>query len=264
MILLLGGTTETAVVAQALAEAGRQILVSTATDIPLGVGTHPAIRRRQGRLDETEMARLVSRERISALVDVTHPYAIEVRATAERVARAAGIPCFTYVRPAGCGPGNDDVIIAGDHAAAARKACEFGTPILLTIGSRHVADYARPAREAGVPLIARVLSHHESLVACRAAGLPDDHVITGRGPFTVEDNRKLIRRFSIGVIVTKDSGEAGGFQAKRDAASLESCRLIVVGRTPVTAPNAFNQIEPLIQAVAEFEQTFAKTAKDGE
>lgn len=266
MILVLGGTSETATVAQALAEAGRQVLVSTATDIPLAVGTHPFIRHRQGRLDAAAMATLLVQEKITALVDVTHPYAVEVRATAERVARAAGVPYFTYVRPGGSVDvvdGVDWVDLVDSHAAAAHIASQFKKPILLAIGSRHVADYVGPAREAGVPVIARVLPHHESLTACRAAGLPDDHIITGRGPFTLEQNRELIRRFSIGVMVTKDSGEAGGFQAKRDAARLECCHFIVVGRTPVTAPNAFDQIESLIQAVEKFEQKFAKTAKNG-
>jgi len=262
VIFLLGGTTETALVAQALAEAGRQVLVSTATDIPLAVGTHPAIRLRQGRLDEEAMLALIAREPIAALVDVTHPYATEVRATAERVARRSGIPYFTFVRPIGCVTDGDDVLTVADHATAARLTCEFGKPILLTIGSRHVSHYVRPAKAAGLLIVARVLPHHESLAACREAGLPDDHIITGRGPFTVEENCELIRRFAIGVFVTKDSGEAGGFQAKREAARLEACRFIVVSRTPVTSSNAYDQIESLIQAVQEFEQKHTKTAKE--
>ena len=262
MILLLGGTTETAIVAQALAEAGCRVLVSTATDIPLAVGTHPAIRLRQGRLDEASMASLITREKVAALVDVTHPYATEVRATAARAAHQAGIPYFTYVRPAGCVSDGDDVIMTADHTTAAQKACEFGRPILLTVGSRHVADYVPTAQKAGLLIVARVLPHHESLTACHEAGLTEDLIITGRGPFNLDENRELIRRFSIGVFVTKDSGEAGGFQAKRDAARLESCHFIVVGRTPVISPNSYDQIESLIQAVQEFEQKHAKTAKE--
>jgi precorrin-6A/cobalt-precorrin-6A reductase len=237
-------------VAQALAETGRQVLVSTATDIPLAVGPHPAIRLRQGRLDAAAMAVLIAQENITALVDVTHPYATEVRATAERVARSSAIPYFTFVRP-GCVPDSDDVITAATHTEAARLACGFGKPILLTIGSRHVKDYVQPAIEAGLVIVARVLPHHESLSACRAAGLPDNHIITGRGPFSLEENRELIRRFSCGVLVTKDSGEAGGFQAKLQAARLESCRFIIVERAPARSPNSFTQIEPLIQAITQ-------------
>ena len=248
MILLLGGTSETAIVAQALAGAGSRVLVSTATDVPLEIGSHPGIQRRQGRLDKAAMVTLISREQITTLVDVTHPYATEVRATAEQAAHETGIPYFTFVRPAG-GAEGQDVISVPDHATAAQRACEFKKPILLTIGSRHVADYARVAGK--IPLIARVLPHPESLAACRVAGIPENHIITGRGPFTVEENRELIRRFNIGVLVTKDSGDAGGVAAKLEAARLESCHFIVVGRSAATSSHSFSQIEPFIEAILQ-------------
>lgn len=47
MILLLGGTADTAILATMLAEAGYDVLVSTATGIPLATGDHPRIRRQQ-------------------------------------------------------------------------------------------------------------------------------------------------------------------------------------------------------------------------
>ncbi|MBF0509675.1 MAG: precorrin-6A/cobalt-precorrin-6A reductase [Deltaproteobacteria bacterium] len=43
MILLIGGTSETASFAEALAAAGFDVLVSTATDVALEVGRHPRI-----------------------------------------------------------------------------------------------------------------------------------------------------------------------------------------------------------------------------
>lgn len=43
MILLLGGTADTAILATMLAEAGYDVLVSTATGIPLATGDHPRI-----------------------------------------------------------------------------------------------------------------------------------------------------------------------------------------------------------------------------
>lgn len=250
MILLLGGTMETAGVARALAGAGRRVLVSTATDVPLEIGAHPNIRRRQGRLDEVAMTELVAREKISVLVDITHPYARDVRATAERVARKSGIRRLAFLRPPACVPGAD-VHMAPDHETAARLACEVRKPILLTIGSRHVAVYARQAAAAGLLLVARVLSHPASLAACRDAGIPDERIVAGRGPFTVEENRETIRHFGIGVLVTKDGGDAGGFRAKRDAARLEDCCFIVVGRDPAGPEATFDRTDSLVEAVLQ-------------
>jgi hypothetical protein len=58
MILLIGGTSETAPLAEALAVAGFKVLVSTATQVPLDVGKHPNIASRSGILDGEGMAQL--------------------------------------------------------------------------------------------------------------------------------------------------------------------------------------------------------------
>jgi precorrin-6A/cobalt-precorrin-6A reductase len=229
LVLLLGGTSETARFATRLAKAGYAVLVSTATDIPLKIGRHPRIARRTGRLNEAQMTRLIHKRAIRAIVDVAHPYATELHATARHVATRAGIPCLTWRRPSVL-DSREDVIWAGDHAEAARLACKYRKPILLTIGMRNLMPYAREARRSGVKLVARVLPHPDSLAACRSARIMDEHIVTGRGPFSVASNRRVIRKFGIGVLVTKDSGEAGGVDAKLEAARLEKCPVVVLRR----------------------------------
>lgn len=250
VIMLLGGTSETARVAEALAMAGQRVLVSTATDVPLDVGRHPNITRRCGRLAAAGMADLVHAENVCALVDVSHPYAVELRATARIVAHEVGIPYFTFLRPQAC-TAADGILLAANHEEAANLACEPGRPVLLTVGSRNVATYAREAAGRRIPLVARVLPHEEPVATCLAAGLPREHIVTGRGPFGVEDNRELIRRFGIGVVVTKDSGDAGGFPAKQEAAHLESCLLVVVGRATPDAEDVFDDSNAMVRAVLE-------------
>lgn len=259
MILLLGGTSETAKVAEALAKAGQRVLVSTATDIPLNVGSHANISRRSGRLDAVGFGKLVRRMKVAAIVDVSHPYAAELRATAEQVARGAGIPYWSYVRPGSAAAGLPAVAtgakagagikIVKSHAEAAQVACAAGRTVLLTVGSRNVAAYAEEARRRQATLIARVLPRADSLMACRNAGIPRKHIVTGRGPFSVQDNRTLIRRFSTEVVVTKDSGKAGGFPAKWDAAQEEGCLLVVVGRSAQRKGRVFGDTDALVQAV---------------
>ncbi|MBI3925659.1 MAG: precorrin-6A reductase [Armatimonadetes bacterium] len=244
MILLLGGTSETAPLAEALAGAGHPVLISTATDIELDVGTHPAIRRRCGCLDREGLVELIRGTGVRAIVDATHPYASAIRAMAREVASSERLPYLTWIRP---GTADTEATFAADHEEAARLACAPGLPVLLTTGSRVLLPYARQAREKGIVLVARVLSHPDSLSACRAAGV--DHVVTGRGPFSVEENRSLIRRFGIGVLVTKDSGVAGGVPEKLEAAREEGCRVVVVGRPSDTAAGSFASYEELVEAV---------------
>lgn len=235
MILLIGGTSETISLASDLAEAGYEVLVSTATAAPLAIGDHPRISRRVGRLDAKAMAVLAKKLGIRAIVDAAHPYAVAAHETAHEAARRLEIPCLSFRRPE-APVGESPVRFAADHAEAAAMAFAEGRPVLLTTGSRNLAPYAAAARRTGLPLAVRVLNVSESFAACRAAGIPDERIIAGRGPFSVEENLASIRRFGIGVIVTKESGRAGGFEAKLAAARQANCRVIILRRPEIRAP----------------------------
>jgi precorrin-6A/cobalt-precorrin-6A reductase len=250
VILLLGGTGETAPVADALAKAGYRVLVSTATAIPLCLGSHPRIAHRWGRLDESEMTELVQERHIRAIVDVTHPYASQVRKTAARVAEQSAIPYLTYLRPRTVDRA-EGIRLVADHAEAARVACEAGKPVLLTIGSTRIGPYAAAARRSGIPLVVRVLDEAAAVAACREVGIPEECIITGRGPFGTEETRALIRRFGIGVLVTKDSGDVGGVRQKLAAARLEDCAVVVVERPTPAAMGACSSLEELLGRVQE-------------
>jgi precorrin-6x reductase len=314
MILLIGGTSETAPLASGLAGAGYEVLVSTATDSRLNVGDHPRISRRAGRLDEEGMVTLGKEKRIRAIVDAAHPYAVAVHAAVQVAAQCLGIPCLVFQRPealipesvprpdavpadgitsaldedspafpAGTAsipsigppfkiaghrlasaveipggseagrmkPSGSPVRFAADHAEAAEMAFAEGRPVLLTTGSRNLAPYAETARRTGILLAVRILDIPESLAACRAAGIPEDRIITGRGPFSVAENLAAIRRFGIGVIVAKESGQAGGIDAKLAAARRENCRVIILRRPTIPSHDpVFDRPAALISALA--------------
>ncbi len=292
MILLLGGTSETAPLAAGLVGAGFAVLVSTATDIPLDLDDRPQLRRRSGPLDAPGLEALIRDNAIRVLVDATHPYAAAIRALATTTASRLSIPYLTFVRPginAGITPeitsGNIPIIspgktlesasesvseieitsdplsgvpsgivsemggitFAADHDEAARLACTGGKPVLLTTGSRNLRPYAEEAKRTGVSLIVRVFPHRGSLAACQAAGIPAETVIAAKGPFSVEENINTIRKFGVGVLVTKDSGTAGGVPEKIAAAKLERCRVIMVERPLTGDVLMFQSIEKLIK-----------------
>lgn len=248
-ILLFGGTSETRDAAETFAGAHHRVLVSTATDASLETGSAPGITRRHGRMDRVEMIALIAAEDISAVVDVSHPYAIELHATAADAARESGVPYFRLDRP---GVGHDQAGIAPDHAAAARLAFSYGRPVLLTTGSRNLADYAKAARRTGLPWFARVLDHPDSHAACAAAGMDPSQIIFGRGPFSTEENRAVIRALGTGVLVTKDSGRAGGVGEKLEAARLEGCRVVIVGR-PAGAATACESLSGILSALSLYQ-----------
>ena len=195
--------------------------------------------------------------RKSAGIDATHPYTERIGPLARAATAELAVPCFRFLRPpalkgtSGASiPAPTPVVLpAPDHEQAARIAFSFGHPVLLTIGSRNLGPYAAAARASALPLYARVLDQDASIEACLSNGIERSHVIAARGPFSEEDNTALIQRLQIGVLVSKDSGAAGGVPEKLAAAVRTGCRVVMVQRPP--APDGvFEEIAALTDAVA--------------
>lgn len=252
MILLLGGTGETASIASSLAGRGFPVLVSTATDLLLDIGTNKNISRRTGRLSKEEMRLIIDQKRIRVVVDATHPYAEEITQIARAVAKNEGVPFFRFSRP-GVSSISGQVHQVKDHVAAAKIAFNFCRPVFITTGSRNLAPYAAEASQTGIPLIVRVLSAPEAIKACKKAGIPSKNIIAGRGPFSLEDNITVIKKYGIGVLVTKDGGEVAGVPQKLEAARMTDCEVVLVARPSYEADsrNVWSDIPGLIDAVSQ-------------
>ena len=260
MILLLGGTTEAAPIAAALVEAGYTVLLSTATDLAPRSRFPGSVERIVGSMDEEEMAKLIRNREIRAVVDATHPYAATASENASRACRRTSIPCFAWERPGGVVEG-PDIHHAGTHEEGAALACSFGRPVLLTIGVRNLARYVSLARKSKTRLVVRVLDTPESAAICRKAGLDFGEIIRATGPFSITDNLLLIEKHNIGVLVTKDSGEAGGVPAKVAAARKAGCEIVVVERPNRPRPS-FSTLSDLVTAMEQerinLENNYAK------
>lgn len=103
-----------------------------------------------------------------------------------------------------------------DMAAAAEQLTRMPGNVLLTTGSKELHHFAVPGLvERCWP---RVLPMLASLARCLDLGFPPAHILCMQGPFSRELNAALLRQYDIRVLVTKDTGGYGGFQAKAEAA----------------------------------------------
>jgi precorrin-6A/cobalt-precorrin-6A reductase len=230
VILLLGGTSDARELAAGLRHAGYDVLVSAASDYGARLVGPTGAEVRCGPLDEEELERLVTGS--DAVVDATHPFAERISVAAAQACGRIGRPYLRLERPAGDLPAG--TVRAANAAEAARLAAELardrGGAILLTVGSKTVDAYALAAREAGVRLVARVLPIPESLAACAAAGLEPRDVIAMQGPASAELDVALLRHVGAVVLVTKESGAAGGLDEKLRAVELAGATAVVVER----------------------------------
>ncbi len=229
-VLIFAGTSEGRVLTQILAGSEIPCCVCVATEYGSRVLKEQeelsGIRILTGRLDREQMQTLMAAG-FSAVVDATHPFAVEVSDNIKAAAQAAGIPLLRLLRPqAG---GKRDGIVFADAAEAARALGKTRGNILLTTGSKDLQVYAADP-QLRPRLFVRVLPREDSLRSCLEAGLSGRQIIAMQGPFSEEMDLAVIRQFDIAHVVSKQSGRAGGFFQKMNAAARAGAAFYIIGR----------------------------------
>lgn len=221
-ILILGGTSEARALAGRLVASGLDVTSSLAgrTSAPV----LPEGRVRIGGFGGIEgLAAYLTTGGFSHLVDATHPYAAQISANAVGASAIAKIPMIRLERPAWERPEGADWIAADDMAAAA-GALPRGANVLLTIGRQEVSAFFG---RTDCRFVARVIDPPDRV--------PDGWtLVTGRGPFALEDEMSLLERHAITHLVSKNSGGEQG-RAKLDAACGSGVQVIMVER-PMPPP----------------------------
>lgn len=110
--------------------------------------------------------------------------------------------------------------------------------ILITTGSKELAPYTQ-IPDFAARCYVRALPTVEALEKCQALGFRRDHLILMQGPFSEEMNVAQLRYADAGYLVTKASGETGGFPEKCEAALALGVEVVCVGRPKeVSIPDA--------------------------
>lgn len=110
--------------------------------------------------------------------------------------------------------------------------------ILITTGSKELAPYTQ-IPDFAERCYVRALPTVEALEKCQALGFRREHLILMQGPFSEEMNVAQLRYADAGYLVTKASGETGGFPEKCEAALALGVEVVCIGRPKeVSIPDA--------------------------
>lgn len=217
-VLVLGGTAEARALAGELAARGLDVTTSLA-----GRTRHPRLpdgEVRTGGFGGVDgLARALTD--VDVLVDATHPFAATMTEHAATAASLAGTPLIVLRRPGWTeGPGDRWTRVPSLSAAAA--AIPRGARVLLATGRQGVGAFV----DVDAWFLVRAIEAPDELP-------PSSELLLARGPFALDDERALLDRHAITLVVAKDSG--GATEAKLVAARERSLPVVLVDRPPLPA-----------------------------
>jgi precorrin-6A/cobalt-precorrin-6A reductase len=224
-VLLLGGTTEAMELARALAAAGWDAVFSYAgrTAAP---ATPPVPMRAGGFGGVAGLRAWLRAEGIARVIDATHPFAAQMSRNAVAACAAESVPLIALERPAWvAGPGDRWTRVPDVAAAAAALPAE-PVAVFLAIGRQELGAFAGRGEHR---YLLRLVDPPQA-----PPPLPRAEVVVARGPFAAAEDRALLRRHGIGLVVARNAGGEGA-RAKLDAARALGLPVILVDRPALPA-----------------------------
>ncbi|WP_327754605.1 cobalt-precorrin-6A reductase (plasmid) [Sphingobium sp. SJ10-10] len=236
-ILILGGTTEASALAAALAERHAPAVLSYAgrTDRPRA---QPVPVRVGGFGGVAGLVRHLRDERVTHLVDATHPFAATMSEHAVAAAREAGVEHIMLTRPSWVAAEGDRWTHVPDIAGAVATLNGSARNVMLALGRMHVDAFAVQPQ------------HHYLLrfvdMPVVAPGLPRHSLVVDRGPFTSDGDIRLMRDHGIDIIISKNAGGSGA-QAKLIAARSLGLPVVMIDRPPCPAAQVTHEVSGVLE-----------------
>lgn len=225
-IFVFGGTTEGRMIAEWCVNHRIKAFVSVAT----GYGSKllpesEYLEILENRLDSEQMLRIFLENRISLVIDATHPFAVEASKNISAACHEAKVKNFRIIRKNN--EKLDNAICFDNVLSAVNYLNKNSGNALITTGSKEIARFCE-VENYQERCIVRILDVPEIAEKCRKMGFRK--IIAERGPFSLEKNWEHMRKFSADYIVMKDSGETGGFREKIMAAELCGAVSLIIKR----------------------------------
>ncbi|MDR1353882.1 MAG: precorrin-3B C(17)-methyltransferase [Treponema sp.] len=201
----------------------------------LSSGDGAEILLHSGRLDADAMYREMCRHKPSCAIDCTHPHAAEASRNIRAACGRAGCEYLRIARESSsyaAAPAGGTAVDSLEEAAGFLRRREGN--ILLATGSKGLEFFGtEELRNRAFP---RILPMEESIRKCRALGFPAKNILCMQGPFSEDFNRSLLREIGASWMVTKDSGDEGGFLDKIRAAEREGVQVVLLRRPADESP----------------------------
>ena len=230
-------------------------LVITVTTCSAVALYSPVDRIAVGCMDESQMRLFCQQQNIIAVVDASHPYAVEASRQAIAVTTRLNIPYLRYERAnySSASIPNSviteldsfDTLIAGDYLQEQK--------VLLTVGCKALPLFKSWQDRA--TLYARILPKIASIETALSAGFKQKHLIAIHPPLNIALETALWQQWNISLVVTKASGKAGGEDIKHQVAANLNIPLIIVARPKISYPQQTSEFSEVLAFCGRVWQT---------
>ena len=214
MILVLGGTTEGRLAVKTLDESGKAYFYSTR-----GALQQVCCRNGQrvtGGMDAEAMEAFCRTRGIRLIIDAAHPFAVQLHETVAAVSRKLNLEAIRFERQYPLRTA--DVVWCKDFQEAVSRLKEDGVTRLLALTGVQTIGKLREfwADETLKPACwFRILDREESVALAERQGFDASRLVFYREG---TPEAELLEQLRPQAILTKESGESGGFVEKQEAA----------------------------------------------
>jgi precorrin-6A/cobalt-precorrin-6A reductase len=233
-VLILGGTGDAAQLAIAASTIpGIEIISSLAgrTRQPAEIGTQTRI----GGFGGTEgLVAYLQDNAIDLLIDATHPYAAQISFNGATAAKICDIPHLMLIRSEWKPLEGDRWIEVDDLKSAAVVLEGWAKRVFLTIGRQELSAFAHLE---DIWFLMRMIDPPRSNTP-----IPKGKLLLERGPFTLTQERELLKQNRIEAIVSKNSGGEPTY-AKIIAAREMGINVVMVKRPSVPESDRVTDVE---------------------
>ena len=221
-LLIFGGTTEGRLAVDVCEQAGKPFYYSTKGDLQK-VDMHNGVHI-TGAMTADDIVAFCKEHKVGCIVDAAHPFAENLHKTIDEARKVLSINVIRLQRVF---PEHiKGVEYCSDYDDAINKIREAKVERLLALTGANTIKKLRQTKA-----IFRILNRPESIALAEAAGLDNDRIIFYNESLeipSIEDEKKVMSEVGCDAIITKESGESGGFEVKVKAALELGLKVFVV------------------------------------
>ena len=244
MIWVIGGTKDSRDFLEKFIKYDSDIIVSTATEYGAKLIENLPIKTSSEKMDKEAMLKFVDDNKITKVIDISHPYAFEVSKNAMEVAEEKNIEYFRFERE------EIDILPKKyknfkDIESLIKYVENLKGNILVTLGSNNVPLFRGLKNLSDIYF--RILPRWDMVKKCEDNNILPKNIIAMQGPFTENMNIAMMEQFNIKYLITKKTGDTGGEREKVSACDKLDVEIIYLEKKEIIYRNCYTDIDILIK-----------------